>query len=994
MCLAALAVTTAAGPLRLVSSSDLVPAPGGGGGGDSSTPLLTPDGRYVLFASTAGNLVADTNGSALPASTPFTPNVFLRDRISGTTKLVTVNLAGTGGGNGGSYPVGISADARYALFESSASDLVPDDTNNATDVFVRDLTNGTNLLVSVSTNGSSGNGACRSSVITPDGRFVAFVSEANNLVADDTNQIADVFVRDLQAGVTLLASAGAVSTNSISFGGSSEAPKITPDGRYVAFLSTATNLVPGVTNVGDIYVRDLLGSTTVWASAGARAALRHYSLANGICYNHAISTNGLFVAYEIGPDPIPYSSPFCLLLRYNIQSGVTDLVNANASVPSPASARENVNSLDMTPDGRFIAFIANTNDTSGSTTCALLWDAQSAATTLLSGTSSNTVPANSVCDSPILTPDGRFTVFSSSATNLVTNSLAGDYHIYLRDVQAGLTTLVDADTNGVGARLTTLAAPSLSADGRYVAFDNFDSSLAPNDSNHSYDTFVRDVVAGSTELVSIRDPALPSSSANALSGISIHSISGDGRWLAFYSEADNLVANDTNGLRDVFIRDLLVGTNGLVSIATNGLPGDGFSSEPAISGDGRYVAFTSSADNLVAGDTNKALDVFVRDLQSGTTILVSVSTNGVSPGNASSYSPTISADGRYILFQSTAGNLATGLSSVENLFLRDIVAAKTYALTTGGMVYSGWMSPDGRFVAYNMAMANNLFLWDCLAAARVYTNSGGVASVVAVSPDGNRLAFWKGIGSSTLSLIDRAANTNWTIRTMTGPAARYMPLRLSNDGNSLAYAARDSGTNQIYLYDAKTGTNLLVSHTFDSVTTGGNGNSLVPDLSGDGRFVVYRSAADNLVAGDTNGVPDIFLYDRRTGANALLSANQLGAWPANNRSQTPIFSADGRTLIFQSLASDLAPNDFNPSTDVFAYTFLYAVIVPGPSPAQAPIVSFPVFAGKSFHVQYKTRLNDPDWQDLTGPVTVIGNQGYITDASPDAGQRFYRVMAY
>jgi Tol biopolymer transport system component len=1001
-CCASLALTSVAGPLRLLSSSDLAPVPGGGGGGDSSTPILTPDGRYVLFASTAGNLVTDTNGNALPASAPLTPNVFLRDRISGTTTLVSVNLAGTGGGNGGSYPAGISSNGRYALFESSASDLVPVDTNNAVDIFVRDLLSGTNLLVSVSTNGGSGNGACRSSVITPDGRYVAFVSEANNLVPDDTNQIADVFVRDLLAGATMLASVGAVSTNAISYGGSSEAPKITSDGRYVAFLSTATNPVVanpvwGVRTLSDIYVRDLAGGTTVCASAGVGATFtsvrRVPPTVTAVCYNHVISTNGQFVAYEasIGPDGSSLVPGF--ILRYNLQSGVTDLVHTNANLLSPASARENVSSLDMSPDGRFVAFIANTNDTSGSTTCALLWDAQTATTALLSGTLSNTVPANSVCDSPVLTPDGRFAVFSSSATNLVTNSLSGDLHIYLRDVQAGLTTLVDADTNGVGRPLSSVTAPSLSADGRYVAFDNFDSTLVSNDSNHACDTFVRDVVAGTTELVSIRDPALPSSSANGLSGISTHSISGDGRWLAFYSEADNLVANDTNGIRDIFIRDLLLGTNGLVSVATNGLPGDGFSSEPAISGDGRYVAFTSSADNLVAGDTNKALDVIVRDLQSGTTVLVSVSTSGAGPGNSSSYSPTISADGRYILFQSMAGNLAPGSFSFENLFLRDVVAARTYALTTAGVNSPGCMSPDGRFVAY-VDVSRRLYLWDTQAATRVLTNSSSSAIVAAVSPDGNRIAVWTGGNPTTLNVIDRAANTNWNIRSTTTQPPKSSILRFNSDGNFLAYVATNSGLSHIYLYDFQAATNILVTHSFDSFTTGADANSVAPDLSADGRFVIYRSAADNLVAGDTNGVPDIFLYDRRTGANTLLSANQFGAWSANNRSLGPVFSGDGRTLIFQSWASDLAPSDFNASSDVFAYTFLYAVIVPGASPAQRPTVSFPVFAGKTFRVQYKNRLNDPNWQDLTDPITVVGNQGCFTDSSPDSSQRFYRVVAY
>ena len=195
------------GPLQLVSTLDQAPA--AGGGGDSWAPIISADGRYVLFASTANNLVLTSNTNPIPALFPARLNVFLRDRTSGTTTLISVHLSGTGGGNGDSWPSALSTSARYALFESSAGNLVPGDTNGVADVFVRDLAANTTALVSASTNGGNANGASRSSVITPDGHYVAFVSEASNLVPGDTNRIPDVFVRDMQAGTTTLASVGA-----------------------------------------------------------------------------------------------------------------------------------------------------------------------------------------------------------------------------------------------------------------------------------------------------------------------------------------------------------------------------------------------------------------------------------------------------------------------------------------------------------------------------------------------------------------------------------------------------------------------------------------------------------------------------------------------------------------------------------------------------------------------------------------------------------------
>ena len=232
---------------QLVSVSGSALVPKLGGDGDSGLAIVSPDGRYVLFASTANNLVPTNNNNF---AMPCRFNVYLRDRQTQATTLVSVNQAGTGGGNGDSFPTGLSTNGQFALFESSASDLVANDTNNAADIFVRDVINGATTLVSVGLNGgsSSSNGTSRGSVMTPDGRYVAFVSAATNLVAADTNNMADVFVRDLQAGTTKLISVGAT-TSANQFRPSppltigSESPEITSDGRYVAFYSTATNLV-------------------------------------------------------------------------------------------------------------------------------------------------------------------------------------------------------------------------------------------------------------------------------------------------------------------------------------------------------------------------------------------------------------------------------------------------------------------------------------------------------------------------------------------------------------------------------------------------------------------------------------------------------------------------------------------------------------------------------------------------------------------------------
>ena len=198
------------------------------------------------------------------------------------------------------------------------------------------------------------------------------------------------------------------------------------------------------------------------------------------------------------------------------------------------------------------------------------------------------------------------------------------------------------------------ACPAISADGRYVAFISSASNLVDGDTNGFADVFVRDRKTGTIERVSLADDGTQANASSALP-----EISADGRYVAFRSTASNLVPGDTNGFTDVFVYDREIGTIERVSVAADGTQGDNHSHASSISADGRYVSFASSDSNLVSGDTNNRRDVFVRDRQAGTTERVSVANNGMQ-GNDDSMSPSISADGRYVAFWSGASNLVPG----------------------------------------------------------------------------------------------------------------------------------------------------------------------------------------------------------------------------------------------------------------------------------------------------------------------------------------------
>jgi len=981
-----------------------------GAGGNSGMPIISADGRYVLFASTANNLTLTGSNTAILSRTLGSLNVFVRDRTNQTTTLVSVNTTGTGGGNGDSQPRAISTNGQFVLFESSASNLVANDSNATGDVFIRDLVNRTTTLVSVNTNGFSGNGVSSNSVMTPDGRYVAFSSAASNLVPGDTNLIPDIFVRDMLAGTTSLISVGAVATNypqSVALT-SSDVPAITPDGRYVVFCSTATNLLPSVRTSGEVYVRDRVGGSTIWASTGARGpwfASSNYP--SVLSCNYEISDDGKYVAYEAA-----LSSG--AILRYGLQSGLTDVIatNANATGSYP-----NIHTLDMTPDGRFIAFVSNNAPSLVTNTAVYLWDAQSGLSTLASVNTNSLPSSGPIFDTPAVSSNGQYVAFLSSATDLTTNPLSGEYHLYLRDMLGATTTLLDADTNGNGAGVNSSTLPVMSADGSVTVFE---SRNLLSDRRHVFnDIFARSRTASAPELISAGNPLLPSQTPDGINGLTAYSVSSNGQFVAFYSDADDLVPNDTNGLRDVFVRNLALGTNVLVSVQTNGISsGDGLSTDPAISGDGRYVAFTSSADNLVAGDTNKALDVFVRDLQAQTTALVSVSSDGVDPGNGDSYSPVISTNGRYVLFFSKANNLAAGSYSGANLFFRDLQTGINYALTSGAGASSAAMTPDGRLVAFIGTAAGTsgtaLYVWSSQSNALTYTNTSSFGSsvlpLVAISANGQKVAY---LANSPfgLSVADLSSNT---VTGIVGLAtySSHATFSLSADGRYLVYSYQTSSTaiENVYLYDCQAGTNYQLNQSFYTLH-GVNGNSDSPVISPDGRYVVYRSNAGILVPDDFTTAENLFIYDRVNNATIVASVDLSGNSTADDNSLKPVFSADSQTLAFESWASDLVTNDFNGGSDIVSLNLaalpvtvagsgggssnspaLYAQLVPPGVLSSNLAVSWPLASGAAYQVQYKTNLTDPGWQTLPGSPAFIGDTGYIDDPAPAAKQKFYRIV--
>jgi Tol biopolymer transport system component len=397
-----------------------------------------------------------------------------------------------------------------------------------------------------------------------------------------------------------------------------------------------------------------------------------------------------------------------LITSLSAMSGVTTLVSVSTG---GVQGNGNSGAGNITADGRYVTFFSTSNTLAPEDTDTFfdvfVRDLVLGTTTLVSVSSDGT-KGFGTSSWPFITDDGRYVVFQSDARNLVAGGTNGFQHIFVRDRQAGTTELVSMSTQGAQAtQLNDIG--NMSADGRYVVFVSYASNLVSGDSNGSPDVFLRDRLLRTTRRVSV------SSQGQQANGSSFWPrISANGRFVAFVSVATNIAGNDANGsVEDVYVRDLQTGSVTRVSVSSAGVQGNSVSTIPVMSQDGRFVAFTSFARNLVAGDTNECWDVFLRDLQTGITERVSVGADGAQ-ANHDSQRPYLSPDVRFVSFDSLASNLVPGDTNQRlDTFLRDRLLGTTtrVSVSTAGEQGNGKsdhssVSADGQRVAFHSEATN------------------------------------------------------------------------------------------------------------------------------------------------------------------------------------------------------------------------------------------------------------------------------------------------
>jgi Tol biopolymer transport system component len=938
----------AAGPLELVSRVDPSQYSATAAAGAITdffpfTPAsLSADGRYAVFVSAAANLVPgqkDVNG--WPGDSG--DDVFLADLVANTLTLVSHSEASpTTTGNLASSTAVISANGRYVAFLSTATDLAPGPAPLSESVMVYDRAAGTTTRVASSAYQQASFGDL---AISADGRYLAFAGDGGDIVhGQQGDSREDVYLYDRVAAKNVLVSHVPGSPNTAaSDHGASFGSRISADGRFVLFLTDSLGLLPGQLQRLSAVLYDrttgalsLVGEADAAALSadgktvafGVDATLRLYNRETRVTtlvsptaevhpnnFNNipafSLSADGRYTAF-LRTDP--FSRSVVGVAVYDRVSLATSQVN-----PAAAAGGGSIDTPAISADGRFVAF--------GSTGTAwvagqvdspanggnpgwdvFLYDRTAKKTTLLSHKAAAALATGNLpSNAPALSANGSRVLFSSGATDLVTGvaDLNGSLDLFAWDASSksvrALTLRAPALPSLSAAQADSRAA-ALSADGRYVAFESDSAHRVAGqvDANNQTDVFLYDSTTKTTLLVS----RVRSSAVTAANGRSANpKISADGRYVAFYSTARNLIpgANPT-GKPCLFLFDRTAGT--VTFVARVGYPYDPRYEDrdptSRLSPDGRWLAFSSSQPDLVPGQQapfGNASNVFLWDRTTGGLVLVSHSAAGPAmEGDRDSFLPQVSADGRFVAFESYASDLIAGQAGESgNLFLWDRATGVTslvsrpadFPTAGAGAGLSYAMSADGRFLAFT---------------------SGGDLDPGA--PPSSQLGVY---------LYDRAQGTNQKI---VSPDLREAgQVAISADGSQVALTSTDGQTTQIFLYDQVARSLTHVTH-LPAAATYSQGDAKDPALSADGRYLAYSSDAMDLVAGQTEALgrnqSDVFLYDRVAGTTTLLSRWRGSAVTAAGGSYLPRISAGGRQIAFGSDV-DLTNGDFNLRPDVFLF---------------------------------------------------------------------------
>jgi Tol biopolymer transport system component len=900
--------------VRLVSAPDpqLTAGYSGTAQGASELGRFSRDGRFLVFVSSAANLVTNS------VSGPYL-NVYRHDLSSGINTLISAT-ASRRSGRGDSFAPDISADGRYVAFASRASDLVADDTNEATDVFVHDTLTGTTRRVSVGPGGLQASAESAAPRLTPDGRWLCFGSRASNLdpALPDTPGRMDVFVRDLEAGETRRINP----ENRPEAAFSVEDYDLSDDGRWVAFTTASTNVVatPPTGIPTGAFVHDRQNRSTVRLEIESGLAPQ---------FRGVLETRAL--AFAPGRARLAFT---CRAAGTSASiSNFVQIMDLETPGPRTVAVAPGAHGLTtddplrlaFANDGESLAFVQSIR--SGQSSVLRFWRSSTGFETLLHPVSNQPLRARELA----LSPDGRSLAFTSTEPDLLPESSAtNQFQLYLFNPSEGRLERLSLGRAGQSLGGVEQAVPQFSPDGRRVAFQSVSGSQVEGDGNGATDVFLRDPELRTTTVVSAPGPGVDASPTSPGSSSLIGGgVSADGRFVLFSSLSDHLVAEDTKGQPDLFVRDLVLGTTRLVTVPgdPNGPVRPGFG-EAVISASGRFVAFTG--DRVVESGTGPTLSpqVFLRDLTLNRTRVVTVNDSGVPATMRVLSNLRISADGRYVAYFTDALSLGTGSTSRGQVVLTDVLtgehklvarpegSSSTWAVVLAGLggrvsaVVS--LSPVFRAVVLNPRTGVREEV------------SGGPGSSLALSYDGRRIV------QVMPDLFGLAAPV---VRWLDQDTPAWRSFSPANDGD-LTHAVEALSRDGRWLILRETGVKPgnrrrstlvldLANRTTTRLELQPSGElsrfpvSRSATLAPDGRWAAFSSAAPDLTVDDPNEVGDVFVRDLVAGRTTRIARGN-GEIPDGLGVTAPRLSADGSTVVFGSWSAGYASADANRAGDIFA----------------------------------------------------------------------------
>jgi Tol biopolymer transport system component len=789
----------------------------------------------------------------------------------------------------------VSQDGRYVAFDSESDGLVAGDDDGVENVYVKDRLTGAVTLASRATGaaGAPANDDCLGAAISDDGTRVAFTC-GGALDPADVGGHRDVYVRDLPSATTYLVSRaaglGAVGNDD------SGTPVLSEHGDYVAFVSAATNLDGSSDSFSgdDVYRRHIGGSNEM-------VRVSREAFGRGTAREPSISDDGNLIAFTAGADnkldATNDTNAFSDVYLDNVSLGTAQLVSRGTGTGAVGNGDSNEPSI--AGNGSAVTFTSEAKNLAPTDTDATrdVYRREIGGANATALMSEAMDKGNGESRGSSLDDSGNVLSFISAATNLQAGDTLPAYDAYRVDLAlgGGPQLVSRASGNGTPAQNQNAGAVATSGDGNHVAWDSERGGLTPDSDPWKAAVYLRNVAASPQTTESIARPAGTARFAGAGGAAGGGDMTPDGHFAVFTSGAPAL-GLDLSGTQGVFLRNLQTGATTLVS-RQDGVHGLGFAGEVfggRISANGRYVAFT-----VIAPGSGRDV-VYVRDLFTGRTIQPARASGSAGAlANNDAFTADLSPDGRYVTFTSTANNLVPGDTNGQpDVFRRDLVTNQTVLVdratgpngtpaVDGG--FNGTMTGNGRYVVF--ATRSKLDPGDTNAFDDVYERD-----------------------------VD-GGTTTWVSRTFNGGAGNADTANAapSADGSKIAFSseatnllAATSPTRQIYLKDVRTGALTLISRASGAAGTIADDQVSGPVMASGGNAVTFQTDATNLATGTPPGVPQVYHRNLATNATTLVSrADGATGTPSSEQAELGGMSADGVCVLFDG-PGDLLPGAADP----------------------------------------------------------------------------------